>query len=124
MEDFMKTIISLSLAVIIAGLATGEAMAKRATGKKLAACGSTFDSDLVACNNIPKYMVQGLAQSVYDEAIRECENDAAARYDVCTSKRTVPAGFNQIGEAGGNELQETHENNGDGNVGELPGGNQ
>lgn len=111
----MKTIISLSLAVVIAGLAMGDAVAKRATGKKLAACGRAFDSELLACSNVPKHMVQGLPQSVYDDAIRECENDAAARYDVCTSKMTVPAGLNQIEESGGNELQEKNENEGGAN---------
>lgn len=79
---------ALSLALSCA--AVGEANAKRVQGgKKLDACDKELGSTIAGCAKMPSHMTQGLAPSVYEEAIRECENDAAKRYDQCLTVREL-----------------------------------
>jgi hypothetical protein len=87
-RDPLNILLTLMLAVAIAGLAAGEATAKRVQGgKKQAACDKELGSDIAGCSKMLSHMVQGLPQSVYDDAIRQCENDAAKRYDQCLTVR-------------------------------------
>lgn len=103
--QFTKLIISMTAAIALVGLEAGDASAKRAAdgSKRGKYCAGEFNSDLMACTKLPNHMTQGLPQSVYDEAIRECENNAARDYDKCVTTRVISR-FDHFGEGGNAQI--------------------